>query len=92
MHRIEIIHLRVNGVRSVNAAKDQLDQALKTDLKEIAQSVKVYHHQTIKEDLCVVLIWKTAEMARFWINLGLHLTSALREFGRVDHSVWVEKS
>ena len=90
MSRIEIIHLRVNGVRSVKAAKDLLKQALKTNASEIAQSVKVYHHQSIEEDLCVILDWKTAEMAKSWCDLGLHLTSALKEFGRVDHSVWIE--
>lgn len=90
MHRIEIIHLRVNGVRSVAVAKDLLKRALNADLKEIAQSVKVYHHQRIEGDLCVVLDWQTAELAKCWRDLGLHLTSALKEFGRVDHSVWVE--
>ena len=90
MSRIEIIHLRVNGVRSVKAAKDLLKQALKTNASEIAHLVKIYHHRSIEEDLCVVLDWKTAEMAKSWCDLGLHLTSALREFGRVDHSIWVE--
>ena len=90
MSKIEIIHLRANGVRSVKAAKDLLKQALKTDLNEVAQSVKVYHHQRVEEDLCVILNWKTAEMTKSWCDLGLHLTSALKEFGRVDHSVWVE--
>lgn len=90
MSRIEIIHLRANGVRSVNAAKDLLKQALIADLNEVAQSMKVYHHQSIEEDLCVILNWKTAEMAKSWCDLGLHLTSALKEFGRVDHSLWVE--
>lgn len=90
MSRIEIIHLRVNGVRSVAAVMNLLKQALKTDLNELAKSVNVYHHQSIEEDLCVILNWKTAEMAKSWSDLGLHLTSALKEFGRVDHSVWVE--
>lgn len=90
MRRIEIIHLRVNGTRSVEAARDLLKQALKTDLNEISQSVNIYHHQSIEEDLCVILNWKTAEMTKSWYDLGLHLTAALKEFGWVDHSIWIE--
>lgn len=91
MHRIEIIHLRVNRVHSVNAVKDLLEHALKTNSNEISHLVKIYHHQSIDEDLCVILHWNTAEMTRTLSDLGLRLTSALKDFGRVDHSIWVEQ-
>lgn len=90
MHRIEIIHLRVNGAGSTKEAVELLKQALKTNSNEIAHLVKIYHHLSVEGDLCVILNWESGEIARSWCDLGLHLTSALKEFGRVDHSVWVE--
>ncbi len=90
MHWVEIIHLRMNGIRSCEAAKDQLAQALKIDQNKTSQSVKIYRHQTIEGDLCVILNWKSSDMVRSYSDLGLQLTSSLKEFGRVDHTIWVE--
>jgi len=90
MNRVEIIHLRMNGSHSRKAAKDLLATALKIDQDEISQSVKIYRHQSIEGDLCVILDWKSADMVRSYSDLGLQLTSSLKEFGRVDHTIWVE--
>ena len=90
MHEIETIHIRVNSVHSVDAVKELLKDALKTNSKEMAHLVKIYHHQHIMNDLCVMLNWNTAEEAETWQDLGQHLAAALKAFGSIDHSVWVE--
>ena len=90
MNRIEIIHIRINSARSVNVVKNLLKQALKTNSNEMAHLTKIYHHQRIENDLCVMLNWNAAEMAGTWRDPGQPLTVALKEFGHVDHSVWVE--
>ncbi len=90
MHYVEIIHLRMNGVHSCEPAKDLLTQALKIDQNEISQKMKIYRHQSIEGDLCVILDWKSTDTVRHHSDLGLYLTSSLKEFGRVDHTIWIE--
>ena len=90
MNWVEIIHLRLIGTRSPELIKDLLSQVLDLDQQEHSQKVKVYRHQNIEGDLSVVLECKSDGAVKAPSDLGLHLTSALREYGRVDFSAWIE--
>ncbi len=90
MHWIEIIHLRMNGVCDRESAKKLLRQILETDQNEICRTGKIYRHRTIEGDLCIILDWNSEKTVRLHSDLGLNLASSLKEFGRVDHTVWVE--
>ena len=54
------------------------------------QEIKVYNHLTLETDLSIHLI-NISKMAKACGSpLGLDLTSALKEHGLVNHSVWIE--
>lgn len=90
MNHIEIIHLRMNHISDFKSVKNQLKPILKTVQKETSQTVKIYRRPEIKGDLCVMLGWNSGNNAGLSRDLGANLTASLKEFGRVDHTVWVE--
>ena len=52
--------------------------------------VKVYIQGAIQGNIFVQLHWDTEEPQHQGSLLGLKLVQAMKEFGLVDHSVWVE--
>ena len=53
--------------------------------------VKVFNHTTVN-DCSLCLLWNTDSPKVQGSIVGLALSGALREFGLVDHSVWVEET
>ena len=52
--------------------------------------VRVYLNVAYKGDISVQLHWDSEEPQYQGSLLGLELVQAMKEFGLVDHSVWVE--
>jgi len=52
--------------------------------------VRVYLNVAYKGDISVQLHWDSEEPEHQGSFLGLKLEQAMKEFGLVDHSVWVE--
>jgi hypothetical protein len=90
MRWIEIIHLRVNSNSDFESIKNQLKLIPKAVHSEIPQSVKIYRRSKIEGDLCILLDWKAENTACSPSDFGVNLTASLKEFGRVDHAVWIE--
>ncbi len=87
---IELIHLRSIGDQNHEFINDLFNQTLKVVQKRDSQILSIYRHQHIESDLCIVLQCKSNISVKPPSDLGIHLTSSLKEFGRVDHSVWIE--
>jgi len=88
MKWLEVIKLR-------SARKDpELLKELLASIDEFSQSglveMKTYHHTALETDLSVHLHWQSEKLEQNGSTIGLHLAQALREFGLIDHSIWVE--
>ncbi len=89
IHWLEVIKLRSAGRSS------RVLQELSLSMARINQGgpveMKIYRHAALETDLTVVLHWKTGRTEPNGSALGLRLAQSLRDFGLIDHSVWVEE-
>jgi len=91
MKWLEIIELR-----SVGGNRALLESQLQSLVNEVShkaalQTIKVYGHVGVETDFSVHLMHDSKEADFSWSPLGLRLASMLKEYGLVNHSVWVEK-
>lgn len=88
MRTLEIIHLRMAGATAhslVELVRDSVRS--QADLSD----VRVYRHSKLETDLVVHLHRKTDHRSDSACECGERLTSILRGYGMVEHSVWVEE-
>ena len=87
MKTLEIIHLRLAGNspqtlvdvihKSVGSASDGMD-------------IRIYRHTKLETDLAVHLHQEVTGRSGQASDVGTRLASLLREYGMVEHSVWVQ--
>ena len=90
MNWIEIIELRVAG-----RLPDRLDAQLREFHRQVEQSqdklaVKFYTRPGIDTDVSIHLFHASSEVARRGSPLGQRLVSALKPFGLVNHTLWID--
>ena len=89
MKWLEVIKLRSAGKDS------RLLEELLLSIDKFNQSglveMKTYHHAALETDLSVHLHWESERPEQNGSALGLRLAQALKEFGLVDHSIWIEE-
>ena len=90
MKWIEIIQLR-----SVGSDRDLLESQLQRLINEVGketkkQAIKSYSHVMINTDFSIHLFHDSKKVENSGSPLGLRLASALKDFGLVNHSIWVE--
>ena len=90
MEWLEIIELR-----AVDSRRELLESQLpklinEADIESKEQAIKSYSHVTVDTDFSIHLFHDSKIVEHFGSRLGLHLASALREFGLVNHSIWIE--
>lgn len=88
--------LEIIEFRSVNSDRSYLEQQLNSLIKEINTGssqgvIEVYNRLTVESDFSIHLFHDSEEADINGSQLGLRLVSALREFGLVNHSVWIEQ-
>jgi hypothetical protein len=54
--------------------------------------MKTYRHAALENDLSVHIHWESERPEQNGSALGFRLVQALKEFGLVDHSVWLEEN
>ena len=54
------------------------------------RDVKMYRRALVDNDLSIILYHDTIKMKKNGSSLGLRITSALKEFGMVNHMTWFE--
>lgn len=90
MKWIEVIELRsVNRDRELLESKLQklIDQVKK---KRKKQKIMVYSRVLIHTDFSIHLFHDSKKVENSGSRLGLCLVNALKEFGMVNHRIWVE--
>jgi uncharacterized protein YicC (UPF0701 family) len=90
MNWLEIIELR-----SVNRNRELLKSQLPNLINEVdkeakKQAIKVYSRVIVDTDFRIHLFHNSNKIDNSGSPLGLRLASALKEFGLVNHSIWVE--
>lgn len=89
MKTLETIRLRLAG---------DTPETLADDVRRVVGSapgpmeVRVYRHARIETDLVVHLHRENASGCDRASELGIRLASLLREYGMVDHTIWVDET
>lgn len=89
MKWLEIIKLRSTGIE-----KSLLEEFLRSSMLDQSGEligIKTYRHAALENDLSVHLYWDSEKPKHEGSVLGLHLIQALKEFGMVDYSIWIEE-
>ncbi len=89
MKWLEVIRLRSAGKDS--RAVDELLLSIGKFNQSGLVETKTFRHASLDSDLSIHLHWESEQPDRNGSPLGLHLARALKEFGLIDHSIWVEK-
>ena len=89
MKWLEVIKLRSSGKNS--ATLDGLLMSIGKVAQRGLVEMKTYRHAALATDWSVHLYWKPDRPEQDGTALGLRLAQALKEFGLVDHSVWIEE-
>ena len=84
---LEVIKLRSAGkssavLQGLSLMTAQIDQGGPLEMI-------IYRHAALDADLAVHLHWKTKVPEPKGSALGLRLSQFLKEFGLVDHSIWI---
>lgn len=89
MKWLEVIKLRLAG-----GGESLLEELLRL-IPEIGQSglveMKTYRHAALETDFSLHLHWESKNPDQNGSTLGLRLAQALKEFGLIDHSIWIEE-
>ena len=90
MNWVEVIVLR-----SVGSNQEVLESKLRkliddVEKKEKREGIKVYSRELIDTDFCIHITHNFSIVDNSGSKLGLRLVAALKEFGLVNHSIWIE--
>jgi hypothetical protein len=89
MRWIEIIKLRSAGKGS--GLLEELPLPMGEFIQNGVVEMKIYRHAALDTDLSVHLHWKSEWPEQNGSPLGLHLAQVFKDFGLVDHSIWIEE-
>ena len=90
MKWIEIIEIR-SADSNKELLKSQLQKLItEMDKKTKGQEIKSYSRVLIDTDFSIHLFHDSKKVENSGSPLGLRLTSALKAFGLVNHSIWIE--
>lgn len=92
MKWIEIINLR-----SAGTPRESIEQKLPRSVSEVKlgknlAAIRVYRNATLETDLSVHLLFESPRSETRPSALGQQLGSLLKEFGLVNHTIWVEEA
>ena len=86
---LEVIHVRVTEPeldRAIPIFRQLLDEIRE---KESCREVKLFRRALLETDICLHLYHDSENIEDAGSTVGLHLASALKPFGMVNHTVWV---
>jgi len=92
MKWIEIINLRSAGIPREVIQQKVPRSVSEQERSKSPMSIQVYRHATLDTDLSVHLLFESPGPEARPSALGQRLASALKEFGLVSHSVWIEET
>lgn len=89
MKRLEIIHLRLAGALPTGLF-EEIRQST-TNTRDSA-SVRLYWRVNVENDVAIHLHLEESGPDNQASDLGVRLAAGLKEYGMVEHTVWVEES
>jgi hypothetical protein len=90
MNWIEIIELR--SYRFKPDTLRELKQAIvENEQDEGLRAFEIYHNVSVETDTAIHIHWMTKEGRIKKTSLGLRMASALKDFGPVNHTIWIEE-
>ena len=89
--------LEVIELRSIDCDQEVLEKQLGQLLSECEKKMEgkrfgLYRRATVNTDFSIHLLHEGEQIEVCGSELGIRLVSALKEFGMVNHSIWVETS
>ncbi|MGD0232521.1 MAG: hypothetical protein ABSC19_19580 [Syntrophorhabdales bacterium] len=88
---MEIIRLRTTQAHVHNVADMLLDTAERATGEDGLLQVRMYKSASYQTDMALCLTWDTSPPRQQGSRTGLSISEALKTFGLVEHSIWVEK-
>jgi hypothetical protein len=92
MKWVEIITLRSPANISIEFLDALLGQVGNFDIPKHLVELKIYHHSVVETDLSIHIYWKSEQESQQKSPIGLRISSALRNMGLLNHSIWIEKA
>jgi hypothetical protein len=89
MNWMEIIRLR-SAEKAPESLKGLLSGLTRKGQPGLVEA-RLYRHASWETDWTLHLHWDSEKPEENGTALGLHLAQALKEFGLVDHSIWIEE-
>ena len=89
MKWIEVIQVRSTGCDKNLLKTELLKLANEKDKNTMEEVIMVYGRVLVDTDYTIQIIHKAENVEKNGSALGLHLASALKAFGLVNHSLWV---
>ncbi len=89
MKWLEVIKLR--SAEKDSRSMEELLLSVRKFIQNGLVETKIFRHAALESDWSIHLRWESERPERNGSPLGLHLDRALKEFGLIDHSVWVEE-
>jgi len=89
MKWLEIIKLRSTVIDS--RVLEELFSTVQKLSQDGLVEISIYHHAGLETDLSLHLHWESGRLEQNGSAPGLRLARALKEFGLIDHSVWIKK-
>ncbi len=87
MKWLEIIELR-SGNSDLESQLEKIVNEVEDEINK--QAIKAYSRVQIDTDFSIHLFHDSEKVENSGSQLGLRLASALKEFGMVNHSIWIE--
>ena len=90
MEWLETIELRSAGSNFESVKTNLLNLTEYASRDAERQAIKFYSSGVIDSDFCIHLIHNSTVIEKDGSKLGLGIAAALKEFGLVNHKIWVE--
>jgi hypothetical protein len=89
MKWLEIVRLRAGGLSDGSLEEILVRIARIKPVTEIVE-IRSYRHSEIENDASVHIFWESPRCESDGSNIGHEISDGFKNFGLVDHSVWVE--
>ncbi|MBC8440846.1 MAG: hypothetical protein H8D87_14350 [Deltaproteobacteria bacterium] len=89
MKWLEAIEFRISGT-DYKLLESHFEQLLNEVNKEKEQKLILYRQLDLDTDISIHILHNSIKVKNSGSDLGIRIVSALKEFGLVNHNVWVE--
>ena len=89
MKWLELIEIRITG-QDHDLIESYLRHLIEQIIEENKQQIKIYHKLHLETDFSIHLVHDADDAGPDGSALGQNIVSVLKEYGLVNHSIWVQ--